>query len=62
MSEQPFVDHWPMWDEPLSKIPVALDVAHARMRLARKFNRRLPKAVEVERAWQQHEKQKRAAS
>jgi hypothetical protein len=40
MTEQPFVDHWPMWDQPLSKIPAAFDVAHARERLARSFNRK----------------------
>jgi hypothetical protein len=57
MDEQPFVDHWPVWDEPLSKITAAFDVAAAREKLARKFNRRpvrLSKEVEVERAWVQH--------
>jgi hypothetical protein len=54
MSNQPFVDHWPLWDEPLSKVTAALDIATARERLARRFNRRpvrLPKEVEVERSW-----------
>jgi hypothetical protein len=56
VDEQPFVD-FPLWDEPLSKITAALDIAAARERLARRFNRRpvrLPKKVEVERAWEQH--------
>ena len=46
-----------MWDEPLSKVRAALDIAAARERLARKFNRkpvRLAKAIEIERAWEQH--------
>ena len=46
-----------MWDEPLSKVRAALDIAAARERLARKFNRkpvRLSKAIEIERAWEQH--------
>jgi hypothetical protein len=58
MNEQPFVDHWPTWDEPLSKFPAAFDVAAAREKLARKFNQRpvrLAKEVETERSWQQHE-------
>jgi len=25
-TDQPWVDHWPMWDEPLSKIPAPVDV------------------------------------
>ena len=53
MSDQPFIDNWPLWDEPLSKITAALDIAAAREKLARRFNRRpvrLPKAVEIERA------------
>jgi hypothetical protein len=57
MDEQPWVDHWPMWDEPLSKIRAAFDIDGAREKLARKFNRRpvrLPKAIEVERAWKEH--------
>jgi hypothetical protein len=37
-NEQPFVDAWPMWDEPLSKIPADVDIDRARERLARKFN------------------------
>jgi hypothetical protein len=57
MNEQPFVDDWPMWDEPLSKVTAACDLALAREKLARRFNRRpvrLPKAIEVERAWEEH--------
>jgi hypothetical protein len=57
MDEQPFVDCWPLWDEGLSKIPAGLDIAAAREKLARKFNRgpvRLSKAIEVERAWEEH--------
>jgi hypothetical protein len=57
MSEQPWVDDWPQWDEPLSKITAAFDIAAAREKLARRFNRhqvRLPKAIEIERAWEQH--------
>jgi hypothetical protein len=57
MSDQPFIDNWPLWDEPLSKITAAFDIAAAREKLARRFNRRavrLPKAIEVDRAWEQH--------
>jgi hypothetical protein len=52
--EQPFVDEWPMWNEPLGKIPVLADVEAARLRLAQRFNRVLPKTVEVELAWRAH--------
>jgi hypothetical protein len=27
---QPWVDHWPMWDEGLSKFPAPFDIATAR--------------------------------
>jgi hypothetical protein len=57
MDAQPWVDEWPMWDEPLSKVRAALDIAAAREKLARKFNCRpvrLSKAIEIERAWEQH--------
>jgi hypothetical protein len=62
MTDQPFVDHWPvaLYDDALSKIPIAFDIAHAREKLARKFNRRpvrLPKPIEIERAWEQHREQ-----
>lgn len=56
MDDQPYVD-FPLWDEPLSKITAALDIMAARERLARRFNRRpvrLPKAEEIERAWEEH--------
>ena len=59
VDDQPFVDSWPIWDEGLSKITAGLDIAAAREKLARRFNRRpvrLPKAVEIERAWEQHHK------
>jgi hypothetical protein len=36
MTEQPFVDHWPVWDEPLSKITATFDIAAAREKLARR--------------------------
>jgi hypothetical protein len=57
VDERPFVDCWPLWDEPLSKVTAGLDIAAAREKLARRFNRRpvrLPKPVEVERAWEEH--------
>jgi hypothetical protein len=56
MDEQPFVDCWPLWDEPLSKLPAAFDIAAAREKLARRFNQpvRLSKAIEVERSWEEH--------
>jgi hypothetical protein len=56
VDEQPFVDNWFMWDEPLSKIPAAFDIEAAREKLARRFNRRvrLSKTIEIERAWEQH--------
>jgi hypothetical protein len=58
-TDQPWVE-WPtLWDEPLSKIPAAFDVAAAREKLARRLNRRpvrLSKAVEVARAWEEHNK------
>ena len=52
--EQPWIDHWPMNAEACSKIPVLADVAEARVKLARKFNRTLPKQVEVDLAWREH--------
>jgi hypothetical protein len=54
---QPWIDDWPLWDEPLSKITAALDVEAAREKLARRFNRRpvrLSKLTEIERAWERH--------
>jgi hypothetical protein len=52
--EQPFVDEWPMFEEAHSKFPVLANVEAARLRLARKFNQRLPKDVEIELAWRAH--------
>jgi hypothetical protein len=43
-----------MFEEAFSKFPVLADVGQARIRLARKFNRTLPKHVEVELAWNEH--------
>jgi hypothetical protein len=60
-ADQPWIDRWPMWDEPLSKLPAALDIDGAREKLARGFNARpvrLPKATEIERAWEQHRAQR----
>jgi len=48
-----------MWSEPLSKIPVLADIEAARLRLAKKFNRALPKAVEIEPAWRAHDRRTR---
>jgi hypothetical protein len=49
--EQPWVDRWPMFEEAFSKFPVLADIAQARVKLARKFNRNLPKQVEIDLAW-----------
>jgi hypothetical protein len=60
-TEQPWIDRWPIWDEPLSKLPAAFDIDGARERLARRFNRRpvrLPREIEIERAWEQHRAQR----
>jgi hypothetical protein len=57
--DQPWIDAWPMWDEPLSKFPASVDIAAARERLARRFNSRpvrFAKQVEIERSWHQHRK------
>jgi hypothetical protein len=44
-----------MFEEAHSKLPAPVDIAAARLRLARKFNMRpLPKAIEVELAWKQY--------
>ena len=54
-AEQPFVDHWPMWDEPLSKITAAFDIAAARVKLARRFNSKpLPRETQIDLAWKEH--------
>ena len=52
--EQPWIDEWPLFEEAHSKFPVLADIQTARLRLARKFNRVLPKEVEVEFAWREH--------
>jgi hypothetical protein len=52
--DQPFVGRWPLFEEAYSKFPVLADVAEARIKLARKFNRTLPKRIEVELAWRDH--------
>jgi hypothetical protein len=60
-NEQPWVEHWPLWDEPLSKLPAAFDIAAAREKLARRFNARrvrLPKRDEITRAWGEHRAQR----
>jgi len=59
MNEQPWVDSWPMFEEAHSKFPVLADIHAARLRLARKFNRALPKDAEVELAWREHERRRR---
>jgi hypothetical protein len=57
--DQPFVDAWPLRDEDLSKIPAPLDIERARPRLARRFNKSLPKQVEIGLAWQEHDRVRR---
>jgi hypothetical protein len=52
--EQPWIDHWPMFEEAHSKFPVLADIAQARLKPARKFNRNLPKEVAIEFAWRDH--------
>ena len=65
--DQPFVDHWPVWDEPLSKVVAALDIVAARWRLALRFNARLPKKPlmvldrEIDRAWDEHRRKPQGA-
>jgi len=60
MDEQPWIDDWPMFEEAHSKLPCLADVKGARIRLARKFNRTLPRDVEVNLAWAEHQRQMRA--
>ena len=57
--EQPWIDRWPMFEEAYSKFPVLADIAQARLKLARKFNRALPKYVEIELAWNEHTRKKK---
>jgi hypothetical protein len=60
MTDQPFIDSWPSWDEPLSKVTAPLDIAAARWKLAQRFNSRLPKIPpaireqQIDAAWQRH--------
>jgi hypothetical protein len=54
--DQPFVDNWPLFEEAYSKFPVLADVVEARIKLARKFNRSLPKQIEVELAWRERDR------
>jgi len=56
MDEQPWVDQWPIFEEGFSKFPVLADITAARIRLARKFNRALPRDVEVTLARAEHER------
>jgi len=37
--DQPHIDRWPVWDEPLSKVTAPFDIDRARLKLARRFNR-----------------------
>ena len=46
--DQPDVLFWPMFEEAYSKFPVLADITEARLKLARKFNRNLPKWAERE--------------
>jgi hypothetical protein len=51
---QPYIDYWLLSDEALSKIPAPLDIEGARLKLARRFTRSLPKQVEIDLAWREH--------
>ena len=55
-ADQPFVDNWPMFEEAYSKFPVLAGIEQARIKLARKFNRSLPKQIETELAWREHDR------
>jgi hypothetical protein len=53
--EQPWIDDWPLFEEAHSKFRVLADIEAARVRLARRFNRRpLPKQIQVDLAWKEH--------
>jgi hypothetical protein len=59
-TEQPYIDRWPLFEEAYSKFPVLADIKAARVKLARRFNSRpLPKAAEVDLAWQRHQRMRR---
>jgi len=55
--DQPWVDRWPMFEEAHSKFPVLADITQARLKLARKYNRALPKYAEIEFTWKEHAQQ-----
>ena len=60
MDDQPWVDHWPMFEEAYSKFPVLADIVTARVKLARRFNaKRLPKEIETDLAWKAHDRNHR---
>jgi len=59
MTDQPWIDNWPLFEEAHSKFPVLADIEIARRRLARKVNKVLPKRVEIDIAWTEHERQRR---
>jgi hypothetical protein len=58
--DQPFIDEWPLWDDPLSKVVAPFDIQAARWRLALRFNSRppeIPPALgerQIDRAWCRH--------
>jgi hypothetical protein len=58
--DQPWVDDWPMWDEPLGKTTAPFDIERARWRLAKRFNSRMPaipaaiRESEIDRSWDRH--------
>jgi len=56
IDDQPWIDSWPMYEEAFSKFPVLADVAQARIKLARKVNKVLPKQVELDLASAEHRK------
>src|SRR5262249_25740622 len=54
-TEQPFIDHWPLFEEAHSKFPALADIEAARIKLARRFKPKpRPKATELHPAWQDH--------
>jgi hypothetical protein len=62
MTDQPWIDEWPMFEEAYSKFPVLADVEAARVKLARKYNSKgLPKHIEIELSWREHEHLQRRA-
>lgn len=58
-TEQPFIDHWPLFEEACSKFPVLADIETARIKLARRFNTRpLPREIQTDIAWAEHARQR----